>query len=85
MAARICASCLYNVKKEMDQRSQHYSDCRESPPTVVVAAFKDGVDSMRGQKVGKIMTVWPRVQDSDWCGKWARKEQIDAESGKAAA
>lgn len=53
---------------------QAYHDCRESSPTVIVPSFKPGEGSQKNTEVGKIMTVWPRVSETEkGCGRFSPK------------
>lgn len=57
-----CSKCKYFVESE----GPTYHDCRESSPQVVSPQNKDI------GKLGKILTVWPRVaKDEKACGKFA--------------
>ena len=67
---KTCVNCDHRKPARDSDPKQFHGDCHANPPQVIVASFKPGIRSMEGHKVGKIMTVWPRVMDSDTCGKW---------------
>lgn len=71
---KTCVTCNHRKPARDSDPKQFHGDCHANPPQVIVASFKPGVKSMEGQNVGKIMTVWPRVMDSDVCGDWVPKD-----------
>lgn len=68
MTVTRCGNCKFFHRVE----GQTYHDCRESSPTVVVPSFKPSDNqSPASSTIGKIMTVWPRVSESEkGCGKF---------------
>jgi hypothetical protein len=71
MATKNCGNCKYIHLIE----GQSYHDCRENSPTVIVPSFKPGDGPHAKTQVGKIMTVWPRVSETEkGCGRFSEKE-----------
>lgn len=71
MTTKNCGNCEYLYPVE----GQSYHDCRESSPAVIVPSFKPGEGNQKSMEIGKIMTVWPRVSESEkGCGKFSPKK-----------
>jgi hypothetical protein len=62
-----CFECVYSgVRLQADQSMGHI--CRLNPPTVVAFPVP-GPTSVQLANV----TMWPTVEESDWCSKFASK------------
>lgn len=77
MSEKNCGNCQYFHRIS----GQQYHDCREDSPKVIVPSFKKGEGQHAGSDVGKIMTVWPRVSETErGCGKFKAVAQNDSGS-----
>lgn len=57
MAERRCSTCIYSHPTDGGYQ------CRLNPPTVVeVGSPYDRL---------QLLSLWPTVNDSDWCGQWS--------------
>lgn len=55
MEAEKCGSCFYSVA------AYSGGECHRNPPESLVVRTIEGK---------KIKTIWPAVQENDWCGEW---------------
>ena len=62
-----CTECIYSGSRVNPDKSIGQV-CRRNPPTCVAFPIpgRDGVQLAN-------VTVWPTVEDSDWCSEYASK------------
>lgn len=74
LAGQQCGTCRYRIAE----------GCHLSPP--FAQALPVTVDTLQGRQSGlQTVTIWPPVQESDWCGQWAPVYNMDASVIEAAA
>jgi hypothetical protein len=62
-----CANCTAYARDAVADNGT--GECRARPPQVIAAAGRNPKHVVSGDH----QSVWPRVCDSDWCRKHARK------------
>ena len=64
MSIRTCRHCRFFLPKG-DPEPDYAGECRHSPPVVIIE---------KPIGLGIAGTLWPEVDENDWCGAWEHRE-----------